>query len=96
MAAFLIFDIEMHDADIYDRYRVQVPPLVARHGGAYLVRGGDPENVEGTWVPSRIVVLRFPDRTSAKAFLDDPDYAPVKALRHAAATSDGILVDTVD
>ena len=43
-----------------------------------------------------MVVLRFADRAAARGFLDDPDYAPVKALRHAASESEGILVDTAD
>jgi uncharacterized protein (DUF1330 family) len=92
MAAYLIVDIDVHDPDTYQTYAGQVPPLVARHGGEYLVRGGQLETVEGDWAPKRVVVLRFPDDAAARAFIEDPDYAPVKALRHAAATSQMVLV----
>ena len=37
-------------------------------GGTYLVRGGDPEVLEGDWNPSRVVILRFKDRQSAKTW----------------------------
>lgn len=93
MAAYLIVDITVHDPEAYQGYAAQVPPLVQRHGGEYLVRGGPHETIEGTWAPNRIVVLRFPDTAAAKAFVDDPDYAPVKAIRLAAATSHMVLVE---
>ncbi len=93
MAAYLIVDIDVHDPEVYKGYAAQVPPLVARHGGTYLVRGGAHETLEGTWVPSRVVVLQFPDADAARAFMNDPDYAPVKAIRHQAATSQMVLVE---
>jgi len=93
MAAYLIVDIDVHDPDDYKGYAAQVPPLVERHGGTYLVRGGAHETLEGTWSPNRVVVLQFPDATAARAFVDDPDYAPVKAIRHRASTSNMILVE---
>lgn len=92
MAAYLIVDIDVHDPDTYQTYAAQVPALVARHGGTYLVRGGNPQPVEGDWSPSRVVVLQFPDEAAARAFNDDPDYAPVKAIRHRASTGKMILV----
>ena len=92
MAAYLIVDIDEHDPDTYQTYIAQVPPLVARHGGTYLVRGGNPQTLEGDWAPTRVVVLQFPDEAAARAFNDDPDYAPVKAIRHRASTGNMILV----
>lgn len=95
MAAYLIVDIDVHDPETYKGYAEQVPPLVARHGGTYLVRGGSPATIEGTWLPNRVVVLQFPDAAAARAFVDDPDYAPVKAIRHRASTGQMILVEGV-
>ena len=93
MAAYLIVDVAVHDADTYKTYAAQVPPLVTRHGGTYLVRGGAHEVIEGSWTPDRIVVLQFPDAVAARAFNDDPEYAPIKAIRHRAATSHMVLVE---
>ena len=69
--------------------------IVRKHGGQYLVRGGHAETVEGDWKPGRMVVIQFPDAKSARAFLDDPEYAPWKALRHRTGHTDGILVEGV-
>ena len=93
MSAYLIVDVRVQDADAYAEYVRRAPPLIARHGGKYLVRGGTHETLEGAWQPSRLVVLEFPSAAAARGFLDDPDYAPVKAIRHRVATTDLTLVE---
>ena len=93
MAAYLIVDVVVNDPAVYEQYRAQVPALIRKHGGEYLVRGGALEVIEGTWAPKRLVVLRFRDRAAAQAFLNDPEYRPLKEIRHRAATTDLVLVD---
>lgn len=95
MSAYLIVDVNVRDAVAYAEYVKRAPPLIARHGGKYLVRGGEHEVVEGDWQPSRLVVLEFPSAENARAFLKDPDYAPVKAIRHRVASTNLTLVEGV-
>ncbi len=40
MAAYVIADIEITDAAAYERYRREVPAIIAAYGGRYLARGG--------------------------------------------------------
>ncbi|MGB0572483.1 MAG: DUF1330 domain-containing protein [Alphaproteobacteria bacterium] len=87
MTAYLFATVELHDADGYEAYKTTAPAVIEKHGGRYIVRGGDNEVVEGTWPAGRIVVLEFPDFASANAFVDDPEYAPIAAIRHTTATS---------
>lgn len=96
MVAYLIVDIDVHDADRYRPYLEAVPELVAKHGGQYLVRGGEHEVLEGTWRPNRLVLFRFPSRRAIEEFLSDPDYAPLKELRQAVTTSNLVAVDGID
>ena len=93
MTAYVIVDVRLSDAAAYEDYKARVPALIARHGGEYLVRGGTHEVLEGTWQPTRLVLFRFPDRAAVHAFLADPDYEPLKALRHRIASSDMVAVD---
>ena len=93
MPAFLIVDMAVKDAERYAEYRRAAPALVARHGGEYLVRGGEVEVLEGGWKPARLVVIRFPDRKAAHAFLNDPEYLPWAKVRHDATDSNLIVVD---
>jgi uncharacterized protein (DUF1330 family) len=52
MAAYLLVDLEIHDPDGFQEYRSRVPEYIARHGGEYLVRGGEFEVIEGDWKPN--------------------------------------------
>lgn len=93
MTAYLIADVAIRDPQRYEEYKQKVPALIARHGGEYLVRGGAHEVLEGDWQPTRLVLFRFPSRAAIKAFMADPDYQPLAALRHAIADSTLVAVD---
>ncbi len=94
MPAYLIVDTDIHDAAAYDRYKALARPIVEKHGGEYLARGGALEIVEDAlWSPARLVVIRFPDMAAARALFEDPDYARVKAIRHGAARSTVAIID---
>ena len=96
MSAYLILDIAVNDPEKYKEYVAVAPDFVRKYQGTYLVRGGDPENREGAWHPSRIVVLRFPNREQARALLDDPEYRAVAETRWASTISKAVLVDGFD
>lgn len=89
MAAYLLANLTVRDAQKFEAYRQAVPAVIARFGGRYLVRGGAVEAKEGAPGLDRVVILEFPDMAAARAFYDSPDYAPLLALRCAAA--DGTL-----
>jgi uncharacterized protein (DUF1330 family) len=93
MPAYAIFDITVHDPVRYEEYKKLAPPAIAAYGGKYLVRGGRMDVLEGDWHPSRIVVLEFPSADQAKAWIDSPEYREARALRHATATTNAILVE---
>lgn len=93
MSAYLIVDITVHDPERYQDYVRQVPDFIEKHKGSYLVRGGELEVREGNWHPQRLIILEFPDREHANAFLEDPEYQTVAAIRHAAAETNALLVE---
>ena len=87
MPAYMLVDLDIHDPSEFAEYRTNVPALIAKHGGEYLVRGGDFEVIEGDWQPHRLVLFRFPDRAAIRAFFADPDYADLMALRKRTCNS---------
>jgi len=95
MAAYIIVQVEVTDPDTYETYRQQVKPTLNAFGGAFVVRGGDMEVLEGEWPWPRCVVLRFEDVATAKAWHDSEAYAPLKALRQSASKGNMIVVDGV-
>jgi uncharacterized protein (DUF1330 family) len=95
MSAYLITSIDVKDEAAFEEYRAQVPALVRKHGGEYLVRGGTFVVLEGEWKPDRLVMLRFPDLASVQALFDDPEYQPLKALRQLVTSSEMVAVEGI-
>ena len=87
----MIVDVNIHDVDAYEIYKSQVTPIIKKFGGAYLVRGGAHEVLENDlWSPTRMVMVRFPDKKSALDFIHSDEYAPVKKMRRD--NSDGTVL----
>jgi len=95
MPAYLIANVNVHDAATFEEYRRQVPATIAKHGGRYLVRGGRVERLEGTWNPTRLVVLEFPSMEQARRWYDSEDYRGPRALRMRCAMADVVFVEGV-
>lgn len=95
MAVYVILDTEIHDAAAYEKYKAQVAPIIEKHGGRYLVRGGAHQVTAGDWNPTRLVVLEFPSKEALQKFATSPEYQPVKAIREASATSHSVIVEGV-
>lgn len=93
MKAYLVLDFAVHDLRGFMPYVSAIPAFIAKHSGRYIVQGAEPTVMEGDWAPERLVVLEFPSREDAKAFLADPDAQALFAVRHSTTTSKLILVD---
>jgi uncharacterized protein (DUF1330 family) len=93
MAGYLIANLHIYDPKAFAKYREQVTPLIARHGGRYLIRGGELRTLEGDPGFERLVVLEFPSLAEAQRFYDSPEYEPVRQLRLASAKGTVVLVD---
>lgn len=93
MPAYLIVKTRIRDAEKIKGYLAGAPPLVAKHGGRYLVRGGEQEALEGTPDERRTVILEFPTMADARALFADPEYQEVRKIRLDIAEYDVLLVD---
>ena len=93
MPAYVINDMEVTDPEALSAYAKLSPPTVARYGGRFLARGGRVETLEGDWSPKRLVIIEFPDVERAKAWLDSPEYAEARKLRHAASRSNMVVIE---
>ena len=87
MTGYIVADIEITDQDEYQRYARQTLATIEKYDGKFLVRGGQPETLEGDRSPKRIVIIEFPNVEQARAWYDSPEYAAIKGIRQAAAIS---------
>jgi uncharacterized protein (DUF1330 family) len=95
MPAYVVVDIAVEDLEPYERYKQLAPSSIAGYGGRYIVRGGPTTQLEGTWQPSRLVVLEFPNAERALAWWNSPEYAPAKAIRQSCSKTEMLLIDGV-
>jgi len=94
MSVLFIAEIaEVTDPARYAEYVRQVPAIIARHGGKYLVRGGTPRAGFGGWNPSRLIVIEFPDEKVAKACFESESYIRIAPLRESSTRSRAVIVD---
>jgi uncharacterized protein (DUF1330 family) len=95
MRGYVIFEIEITNAERYEDYKKMVPPTVEKFGGKFVVRGGSVMPLEGGWAPKRLGIIEFSSVEQARAWYDSPEYAPAKKLRQETARSRLLIVEGI-
>jgi len=95
MSAYIVVDGDVTDPVRYEAYKKLAQTAIAKHGGRYLVRGGETRVLEGEWQPNRIVVLEFPSANAIRRFYSSPEYKAARAQREGAAQMNMIAVEGV-
>lgn len=95
MAGYIIADIEVTDPEEYKRYAQQTQATIDKYGGKFIVRGGQPETIEGDWQAKRIIIIEFPSVEQANAWYNSPEYSAIAGIRQHSAISRIILVQSV-
>jgi uncharacterized protein (DUF1330 family) len=93
MKAYLVLDLSVHDFAGFRNHIAEIPAHIARHSGKYIVQGVVPTPIEGDWKPERMVIIEFPARDNAQAFLADPEIQDLFKVRHQTTTSRLVLAD---
>jgi uncharacterized protein (DUF1330 family) len=81
MPAYVVAEVDVENPEGYAEYAPLATESVLRHGGRFLVRGGQNEAWEGAW-NDRIVVIEFDDMDAARAWYFSDDYQAAAAIRH--------------
>ncbi len=95
MLAYLVSTMDVHNAEAFKEYQSKVRTFVEKHGGRFIVRGGERITLEGSWPAGRTIVVEFSGYSAVKAFVNDPEYAPIAAIRHAHSDSHVFIVEGV-
>jgi uncharacterized protein (DUF1330 family) len=96
MTAYVIVDVDVKDVTGYAAYKELAQGTIPLYGGKYIARGGKTETFEGGWQPNRLVILEFPSMDQARAWIDSPEYAPARALRHKYANSKMVAIEGLE
>lgn len=93
MKAYLVLDLSVTDFVGFKQYIAEIPAFIAKHSGKYIVKGVQPTTIEGDWKSERMVIIEFPAREKAEAFLSEPEAQHLFKVRHATTTSKLVLVE---
>ncbi|WP_433330769.1 DUF1330 domain-containing protein [Spirillospora sp. CA-294931] len=95
MTAYALFDnVEVTDPSKLAAYAAEVRPIVEKHGGRYLVVGGQIDVAEGEATLTYPVLIEFPDLAAAHRWYDSPEYQPLKALRQSGSKANASFFET--
>lgn len=92
---YWIAHMNVHDADVYDKYRAANAKPFAEYGAKFLVRGGTQQVREGIG-GTRAVVIEFPSYADAVACYESAGYQAAKDIRLNVADGTLIVVEGYD
>ena len=93
---FMLVDVDIHNIEEYKKYLEKVKPMVEKFGGKYLIKGGKIDAKEtDLWKPKRIVLVKFPNKSSALRWYNSEEYRALKHLRLNNASSNILFIEGV-
>ncbi len=93
MTAYAFVDLTISNPESFEAYREQAGLALKKHGGTPLHVSKEAEIIEGEGMaPTVSVILTFPDRAAAKAWIEDPEFKHVHDLRRGAGVSNITLM----
>lgn len=95
MSAYVIAMVNITDPESYSKYSAKASVANQEHGGTFLVRGGEPDVLEGSLPYKRVVVNQFATREQAVKFYNSMSYQDAKKEREGAADFNMMVVDGV-
>lgn len=91
--AWFVFHVTIKDHDGLAPYSAEVGETVVAFGGRRILMGGPAAPVEGDAPEGLMVVLEFPDRSTAEAWYNSPAYQAILGHRLASTTGCAYLVE---
>jgi uncharacterized protein (DUF1330 family) len=89
---YVIVTEAIHDPVGLAAYKEGAVPTFAAAGARPIVVDPKPEVLEGEWHGDQTVILEFDSVEAAQGWYHSPEYQAVIGLRHAAASSNFVIV----
>jgi uncharacterized protein (DUF1330 family) len=96
VSTYLVVDIEVMDAEMYERYIERIPEVVHHYGGRYVVRGGTVTPLAGGWSPDRMIIVEFASDGDLYAFVTSDEYNALAPLRENSTRTRSIALHGVE
>ena len=92
MSVYIIARFKIHNRSEYDAYSASFADVFKKFDGKMLSIDEDPTVLAGSWDDTRSVIIEFPSKESALAWMTSDDYQAIAKHRDAGNTANSILV----
>ncbi|WP_281085491.1 DUF1330 domain-containing protein [Methanosarcina acetivorans] len=81
------------DHELYAGYVEKVPEIIKKHGGRYLIRGGEVISMFGNWDPERIILIEFETLEKLRNCFNSEKYLEIAPSRENSTITESIVVN---
>jgi uncharacterized protein (DUF1330 family) len=92
MTVYIVSQLTIHDRSKYDEYENGFTEVFEKYDGQMLSVDEEPTVLAGKWEATRSVIIEFPSKRSAIAWLMSDEYQAISKYREAGSTANSILV----
>ena len=95
MSVYILSRLTIHDRLEYEKHESQFESIFSKFDGKVLSIDEDPLILAGEWEATRSVLMEFPSKESAFAWMQSDDYQRISKHRDAGSTLSSILVKSL-
>jgi uncharacterized protein (DUF1330 family) len=89
----MLVEITVKNAEMYEQYMNQIPAVIGKYGGRYIIRSSKVLPGSGGWAPDRIILVEFNDLASLRACFRSEEYAQLAPLREQATVTRSVVIE---
>lgn len=92
MTVYILSRLTIHDRAEYQKYEDKFDEVFSKFDGKLLSVDEEPLVLSGEWEATRSVILEFPSKKSAFAWMQSDEYQEISKDRNAGSTLSSIMV----
>jgi|TARA_B110000902_G_scaffold267006_1_gene357500 uncharacterized protein (DUF1330 family) len=96
MTVYILSRLTITDRTEYDKYESQFEEIFSNFDGKLLSVDEEPLVIAGEWEATRSVLIEFPSKESAFAWMQSDDYQAISKHRNAGSTLSSIMVKALE
>ena len=96
MTVYILSRLTITDRTEYDKYESQFEEIFSKFDGKLLSVDEEPLVIAGEWEATRSVLIEFPSKESAFAWMQSDDYQAISKHRNAGSTLSSIMVKALE
>ena len=93
MSVFMLVEITVKDQALYDQYLVQIPAVIRKYKGRYIVRSSKITPASGGWKPDRIIMMQFDTLADLHTCFGSPEYKAFGPIREKSTITRSVVIE---